>query len=68
MTDLKYKTRFIAGASCPECGDTDTLKLHVPCESGEEYVECVSCGMQKTRPKAESESKDQTEVIGLFKQ
>ncbi len=68
MSKIQYKTRFIAGASCPECGDSDSLKLHVPQGEGEEYIQCVTCGMQQSRPKAESEADRKPEIIGLFRQ
>ena len=38
--------RFIAGASCPGCGEID--KLHVFSRHGESVCECVRCGYSRS--------------------
>lgn len=36
--------RFIAGVTCPKCGQMDKLKAYS--EDGIDYRECVSCGFR----------------------
>ncbi|MDA9877178.1 YheV family putative metal-binding protein [bacterium] len=38
------KKRFIAGVTCPKCGEMD--KMQVYAEAGVDYRECVSCGFK----------------------
>lgn len=38
------KKRFIAGATCPNCGELDKLVMYK--ENGEDYRECVSCNFK----------------------
>lgn len=65
----RTKNKFIAGAVCPECQDTDSLALYE--EQGEEHVECVSCGYQMSEREAELKEKlkampQSNELIGFF--
>lgn len=39
------KKRFIAGAVCPQCGETDKTLLYQ--QAGDEVSECVSCGYKR---------------------
>ena len=61
------KKRFIAGAICPKCKDTDTLALTK--ELGVEKVTCVSCGEQMAQPEehVSKEIRSEEQVIGVFK-
>ena len=61
------KKRFIAGAICPKCKDTDTLALTK--EQGVEKVTCVSCGAQMSQPEehVSKEIRPEVQVIGVFK-
>ena len=45
---MKQKKRFIAGASCPECQQVDTMMLYK--EHDVEKVQCVQCGHIMTQP------------------
>ncbi|MFD2176976.1 YheV family putative zinc ribbon protein [Veronia pacifica] len=63
------RKRFIAGATCPECKETDTLRWWV--DHHIEVVECVRCGHmdrrspnQSPQPEVVAQSAD---VIGIFK-
>lgn len=39
------KRQFIAGASCPECGQLDKIQR---VQDGDKlWMECVACGMKK---------------------
>lgn len=39
------KRQFIAGATCPECGQLDKIQR---VQDGDKlWVECVACGMKK---------------------
>ena len=45
---MSVKRRFIAGAKCPRCEKSDTIRS---CTSDErEWMECVSCGYEEERP------------------
>lgn len=63
----KQKKRFIAGATCPKCGDMDTLMLFF--ENDIEQVECVSCKHRFSEPKAQGGGSERQfdQVIGVFK-
>lgn len=67
MSSDRKKTRFIAGASCPQCKAVDTMKLFI--ENNVEKVECVQCGYQMAQPEAQVEkaSRPTETVIGVFK-
>ncbi|MCC4800212.1 metal-binding protein [Enterovibrio norvegicus] len=65
------KKRFIAGATCPECKESDTLRWWK--EHHVEVIECVKCGHVDRRSPL-SEEKDEhrpeeqdAQVIGIFK-
>lgn len=36
--------RFIAGATCPRCGEMDTLRMYR--DDVREYRECIQCGFE----------------------
>lgn len=63
----RQRKRFIAGATCPECKQMDTLMLFF--ENNIEQVECVACHHRMSEPKAQGGgSKRQFDnVIGVFK-
>ena len=46
--------RFIAGASCPDCSEIDSLVLY----SKDQSIECVSCGFTQTTEQRENSSKN----------
>ncbi|MEZ9133468.1 YheV family putative zinc ribbon protein [Vibrio breoganii] len=63
---MKIKKRFIAGAACPECSDTDSLRWWE--ENNVEWVECVSCDFKEQRlPADQQEQVGQQDLIGIFK-
>jgi uncharacterized metal-binding protein (TIGR02443 family) len=39
------KRQFIAGASCPECGQMDKIQRVI--EGDQQWMECVACGARK---------------------
>lgn len=43
--------KFIAGASCPVCGQVDKIFI----EDGTQTWRCISCGYHETREKEELE-------------
>lgn len=61
------KKRFIAGASCPECSQQDSLRWWI--DHNVEWVECVECEFKEQRtPKAvEKTERSDEELIGIFK-
>ncbi|WP_087017571.1 YheV family putative zinc ribbon protein [Thaumasiovibrio subtropicus] len=62
------KKRFIAGAKCPACQATDTLRWWV--ENNIEHVECVACQHQDQRlPKSveQETANNKGAMIGVFK-
>ena len=61
------KKRFIAGASCPQCQQRDTLRWWI--ENNIEMVECVECHHQDQRkPQAvEKTERESEQMIGIFK-
>ncbi len=46
-TKVKAKKRFIAGASCPQCSQQDTLRWWI--DNNIELVECVDCDYTEQR-------------------
>ena len=64
----KIKKRFIAGAVCSECKETDTLALTK--EHDVETVTCVACGAQMSQPEEHVADtvRANEQVIGIFKQ
>ncbi|EKA3120468.1 YheV family putative metal-binding protein [Vibrio alginolyticus] len=64
---MKIKKRFIAGASCPNCSQQDTLRWWI--ENNIELVECVECEFTEQRkPQSVEKSKhSDQEMIGIFK-
>lgn len=63
--ETRRKKRFIAGAACPQCHETDTMMLYL--EHGVEKVECVSCGHHQSQTDTAVTQVSQGDVIGLFK-
>ena len=43
------RRRFIAGATCPECGAADRIVTFE--EKGTPVMECVECGYRRSEPK-----------------
>ncbi|MGR5325564.1 YheV family putative zinc ribbon protein [Vibrio sp. DNB22_17_1] len=64
---MKAKKRFIAGASCPQCSQQDTLRWWI--EHNIELVECVDCDFTEQRePQSVEKNKhSEQEMIGIFK-
>ncbi|GLT14787.1 YheV family putative zinc ribbon protein [Vibrio algivorus] len=69
---MKTKKRFIAGANCPNCKQSDSLRVWE--ENQIEVVECVECDYveQKTPQAVEarshsSSSPNSEQLIGIFK-
>ncbi len=64
---MKTKKRFIAGATCSQCNEMDTLMLYL--ENGVEKVECVACHhvMAKPGEDVEQQARSNEQVIGVFK-
>lgn len=62
----KSKRRFIAGAKCPECGQTDTMVVFI--EHNVEKVECVKCKHQMVQPEGsvQGATRQFEQVIGVF--
>jgi uncharacterized metal-binding protein (TIGR02443 family) len=65
---MSVKRRFIAGAKCPRCEKTDTVRS---CASeAREWMECVSCGYEEERPTEVTpveEHKDEDSGVVVFK-
>lgn len=63
----KRKKRFIAGATCPQCKDQDSLMLFF--ENNVEQMRCVSCGYQEaqTTKAVSQQTRSAEQVIGIFK-
>jgi len=61
------KKRFIAGATCPNCKEVDTLMLYK--ENDVEKIECVECNHKQSQvdEKIAKAAVSPTEVIGIFK-
>ncbi|MGB0494735.1 MAG: YheV family putative metal-binding protein [Kangiellaceae bacterium] len=54
--------RFIAGASCPNCGDLDSLVL----DSVDQSIACVSCNYTQTAAQRDK-TPQKTKEIGDIK-
>ncbi len=64
--EMSTKKRFIAGAQCPECSETDTLRWWE--ENQVEWVECVACNhIQQRLTKEQEQAASEQSVIGIFK-
>ena len=65
---MSVKRRLIAGAKCPRCEKTDTIRS---CKTDErEWMECVSCGYEEERPTEVTpveEHKDEGTGVVVFK-
>lgn len=58
--------RFIAGAVCPHCRETDSLALWR--ENQVDIVECVKCGyqMREVDKQVREKLKNDGQIIGVF--
>ncbi|MGO1247989.1 MAG: YheV family putative zinc ribbon protein [Oceanisphaera sp.] len=63
--ETRRKKRFIAGAVCPSCSESDSMMLYL--EHGVEKVECVSCGHTQSQTDDQVAQVSQGDVIGIFK-
>ena len=52
--------RFVAGAQCPKCHETDRVKVDL--EHGEWYW-CVACGFEAQRPVETAAAGDDTTAL-----
>jgi uncharacterized metal-binding protein (TIGR02443 family) len=61
------KKRFIAGARCPKCEASDSLRWWE--ENNIEHVECVECGYveQRTPQNIQKTAHSDESMIGIFK-
>ena len=62
----RNKKRFIAGATCPECKEQDTMMLFI--ENNVEQVECKACGHHMTQPEdaVQGATRQFEQIIGVF--
>ena len=64
------RKRFIAGATCPACDESDTLRWWS--KENSEYIECVAClhqdhrSMSKEQPVTDKSTKTSDQVIEIF--
>ncbi|WP_337012431.1 YheV family putative zinc ribbon protein [Pantoea sp. AS142] len=60
------RKRFIAGATCPNCQEKDTLAMWR--ENNVDVVECVKCGhqMREVDKQARDQVRTNEQVIGIF--
>jgi uncharacterized metal-binding protein (TIGR02443 family) len=63
----KNRKRFIAGATCPQCKNQDSLMLFF--ENNVEKLACVKCDYTDTQADAKvtSATRSSESVIGVFK-
>ncbi|WP_261816514.1 YheV family putative zinc ribbon protein [Vibrio gallicus] len=62
---MSIKKRFIAGATCPECKETDTLRWWE--ENKVEWAECVSCDFKQQRvTEQQQQAASKQSIIGIF--
>jgi len=66
MSQKKFKKRFIAGASCPECNTLDSIALTL--ENAVETLTCISCGFTQvqTPKQAKNATRQFEQIIGIF--
>lgn len=50
------KRQFIAGATCPECGQQDRIQRIIDGDS--QWMECVACGAKKNLDDKPAEASD----------
>ncbi|MZR62944.1 YheV family putative metal-binding protein [Alcanivorax sp. DP30] len=50
------KRQFIAGATCPECGQMDKIQRVI--DGDRQWMECVSCGATKNLDEKPAEAID----------
>lgn len=61
---MNQRAKFIAGAVCPNCSDTDSLML----DGDNQSISCVSCDYSQSseqRDEAKSPSKDDATLISV---
>ena len=50
------KRQFIAGATCPECGQMDKIQRII--DGDQQWMECVACGAEKSLDEKPAEATD----------
>ncbi|MBQ24732.1 YheV family putative metal-binding protein [Alcanivorax sp.] len=50
------KRQFIAGATCPECGQMDKIQRII--DGDQQWMECVACGAEKSLDEKPAEAID----------
>lgn len=66
MALSRNKKRFIAGATCPECNQLDSIALTL--ENTVETLTCIRCGytQSQTPTQAVSATRQFEQIIGIF--
>lgn len=61
------RKRFIAGAKCPKCGNTDCVMYFQENNIG--HIECADCGHKEaeTNQQVDEAKRTNENVIGVFK-
>ncbi|MGX5172534.1 YheV family putative zinc ribbon protein [Aliikangiella sp. IMCC44653] len=60
---MQPNQRFIAGATCPKCGDMDSLLLNTEDQS----IECVECHFTQSQQERDAQQQKQTQPINKTK-
>jgi uncharacterized protein len=60
---MQPNQRFIAGATCPQCGDMDSLLLNTQDQS----IECVECNFTQTQQERDTLQQKPTQTINKTK-
>ncbi|MET1255899.1 YheV family putative zinc ribbon protein [Aliikangiella maris] len=55
---MQPNQRFIAGATCPNCNEMDSLLVNIDDES----IECVDCGFAQTAQQRDEDAKKKAEM------
>ena len=55
---MRKTQRFIAGASCPKCNETDALLI----DSSDQSIECVECGYQQTAQERDTSNQPEEQI------
>ncbi len=60
------RKRFIAGATCPHCQQTDTLAMW--CENAIDIIMCVKCGYQMCQSEGQNQKQEHEnqQIIKIF--
>ena len=61
------KRQFIAGATCPECGQVDKIQRVI--DDDKQWMECVACGLVRDldQPPAAADATDANEQTVTLK-